>query len=166
MNKIIYVNMYFRCTGVKNGNKEFLRANASGIIFGSLTKEYYDEIKKGIVKKYEEDGYQILNIESCSKMEYTECGKDEEVLSENPLGYMKIYLSAVYEKDGEEQYDFVALSSDFNEFFEENLWDEIADIIKKHHEENGCTNTVIYPVTKEIYEKYGGAEKVSKTWEE
>lgn len=164
MNKIIYIDMYFRCTGVKNGKEEFLRANASGIIFGSLTEEYYDEVKKGIVKKYETDGYHILAVESCSKEEYTECGKDEEIL-EAPLGYMEIYVSAVYEKDGEEQYDFVALDCDFNRFFDENLWDSIANTMKRKHEESGCKKVRVYPVTRDVYEKYKGPEAVSMSWE-
>jgi hypothetical protein len=165
MNKIIYVDMYFRCTGVKNGRDEFLRANASGIIFGSLTEEYYTEIKKGIVEKYKADGYQILEVECCSKKEYTECGSDEEIL-DAPLGYIEIYLSTVYEMDGKEQYDFVAWKSDFNTFFDESLWDGFASAIKREHEKTGCTNIRIHPVTKEIYEKYKGTEEFAITWEE
>lgn len=154
MSKLIYVDMYFRCTAKKDEDVVYLRANVSGTVDGALTKEYYDDMKREIREKYEADSYKVEKIESCSKEEYYECSESEEIISEDPIGYLQIYIGIFTEKDGREEFAASCLDCDFNRFFDEELWDLVAARMVREYEANGYENVRACSITKDVHNQY------------
>ena len=166
MNKLIYVSMYFRCTARRNGDPVYLRANMSGTINGGVTEEYYNSLKREIKKKYEADGYEIEKIESCSEEEYNECSDTEEIISEAPIGYLQTYIGVFTRKDGKEEFAASELNCDFNNFFDESLWDLVAMRVEREYEVNGYEVVRVCSITKEIYDEYKSDDVMSQeSWE-
>lgn len=167
MNKLIYVDMYFRCTARQNGDQVYLRANVSGTINGALTKEYYDSLKEEIRKKYEKDGYDVETVENCSKEEYYECSDTEIIITKAPIGYLQIFIGILTEKDGKEEFATPSLNCDFSRFFDESLWDLVAMRMAKEYEASGYHNVRAYSISKDVYDKYKSDDVMfQESWNE
>ncbi|WP_097006729.1 hypothetical protein [Lacrimispora amygdalina] len=148
--KLIYIDLYFRITFLSDGKNGVSYASVIGTVDGTFSKDSYESYRNEIKEKYEVEGYSGVVVKACSRDEF----ESREISDETVLGYLRMYLAVVYMEDEKEMTQFAAIDCDFNKFFNESLWDGIAQKIKEHYVNSRKENVKVLSTTEELYAKY------------
>ena len=162
--KLIYIDLYFRITFSSDEKTVVSYASVTGTVDGALSEELYESYRNEIKEKYEGEGYSGVVVKACSRDEF----ESRVVSDETVLGYLRMYLAAVYMEGEKEMAQFAAIDCDFNKFFNESLWDGIEQRIKEHYVNNRKENVKVLSTTEEVYEKYAkdSDSEIIKFWDD
>ena len=146
--KQMYIDLYFKIEGKKEDHpiKQYVAITVT--VNGSFSKDDYIKYRNMIKEEYEKEAHEDIVIKRCSKDEFETDAKSEN----NPIGYIRAYFNTLFTNGRDEMYAPFSVEYDFSKFFEEDIWDMIANRLNTYYEKQGMKNVRTVSITEELFD--------------